>query len=804
MGREPLKNGTKLVLRKLEGNAKETFKIQSFIGAGGVCLAYDVICQNGMAGRLKEFCPIHDSKNGQKMFIRRGVFLIENPLFQDEESKIYLKKRFLHGFEKMKDIHRRMEKSRNEMPGYGDLYCMGDTMYWFMTYDEGTCYSEIKDESLSEICEIGLAVTRAIDRYHKLGYLHLDIKDANIFVLSQTRDYIKLIDFDNILPKTQIQNVEYVIGFTNSTSAPEVVNGYRERICEASDYYSIGAMIYRRIFEHEVTPMQQVSTARFFSESLLEAYGDEKWTLSKLLEDFFKRTLVRNPCMRFKTASQMERQLIKIIEIAKPIEKELRYTDIQKNVFYLFHQFPMHRYSFHKSGIYVLLDGEGDVSDILFKSILGCCGQYLDMPLHMYIVCENPEYKKYELMESLPALAKMTVLDGCDYTGEYGYVDIPLAYIEFFSWEQFQSKYLKEYRYMIRYFLFSDMDYERNKVRADFICDVLKEDNSFPVFIGILGSTINTYMKENICINYFGEKFCYRDENFYRKLVHRAYLIGELYARVFEDKKSLDYESFCKNLYKYRSSMENAMHLENKLYYMRILNLDERQASRFLKQKLIHVKDGSPSIYNNLLYSEHRRWIASMLVRGWDMYNKEQMQAIKYRKDSGYKDSYKKLHPCMVDCGRYNGRVLDRNNKEQWEREWLNISLGKSILDRLDKVSVYLHKRTKSLLDYRQLIIRNRIEEIQQEFCIIGKDLPDSWEKFKAVVTTGETQLYQEKLLLQEIYAAIENLEDPEILQYFDELYEVVCIRKEFEFYHDYKQTDGILIEYIPKLLLSN
>ena len=140
---------------------------------------YDVLCPNGMTGRLKEFYPASEGV-GEMLFVREGAVLTRNPSCREGEAEQKLRTRFLRGYEHMRDIHVRDPKSRNEMPNYGELYTAGASIYWFMSYDEGLCYSNVGEETLAELCAVGLAVVRAVDRYHRLGYLHLDIKEENI------------------------------------------------------------------------------------------------------------------------------------------------------------------------------------------------------------------------------------------------------------------------------------------------------------------------------------------------------------------------------------------------------------------------------------------------------------------------------------------------------------------------------------------------------------------------------------------------------------------------------------------------
>ena len=61
--------------------------------------------------------------------------LFYNPEYGCKEMVPVLRRRFLNGYEVMKDLNVRMQEARNEMPNYGELYGGGDSLYWFMSYD---------------------------------------------------------------------------------------------------------------------------------------------------------------------------------------------------------------------------------------------------------------------------------------------------------------------------------------------------------------------------------------------------------------------------------------------------------------------------------------------------------------------------------------------------------------------------------------------------------------------------------------------------------------------------------------------
>lgn len=802
MGREVLNPGDILCLTGKDGKIERKFEIREVIGMGGICIAYDVVCPNGMVGRLKEFYPAED-ESGDVVLIRKGNYLFRNPWYKDEKQAAALRKRFFGGYEKMKDIHVQVEEARNEMPNYGEMYKGEDSLYWFMSYDEGNCYSRVRDESLTDVCKVGLSTARAVKRYHKLGYLHLDIKEENIFILSQTREYVKLIDFDNLIKKEELREENEILGFSEQTAAPEVMKGRRTEIAETADYYSIGAMIYRRILKKEVTFRERLYTASFDMEDVLEEYGDIKWELGELLNQFFKKTLVSQPKWRYQTMEELEKQLCRIIDLASPIEKELEKTAVQKNVLCLFSQLPVYKYQRKKKEVHVLIDGTGEMADTLLKTVFGCCGQMLEHKLYLYVSCSKKEVQKARLQKMYPALQKMAVLDQEDKTMFYRLVEQPLAEISFTEWEQICEDVCSEREDRVCYFIFADENQEQNKYRANYIWRKLREKKDLSAAIAVFCEEDIQKEEGSLIFRSFGARRNRVDEKFYRKLVRQAFQIHRVYEKMLDGQAETSYENFCKNIYNYRSSIENAMHIECKLAGCGIWEEDEEKAANLFKEKVLKHKEDNPEPYHKLLYLEHRRWMASTIMQGWDMYPKEELARIKFGKKGGFKNVRKKLHPCLVDCNSHSGAVLSKWGKERWDQE--EESKEESELDNLDRISLYLHRRAGQLCRRNRQIVENRQKEIEQELEDMGEAFPISWIEMKKnverMMKNMDNTAFHWKDVAEKARKDIEKEGNESLQRYFEELYEALLVYQEYYLYHDYKLTDGILIDHIPEFL---
>lgn len=78
------------------------------------------------------------------------------------------------------------------------LFEGNNTIYTLTSCDYGQVWENIKDKSLDSLLKIILAVTKAVEMYHNAGFLHLDIKPKNIFILDSISEIVKLFDFDSL------------------------------------------------------------------------------------------------------------------------------------------------------------------------------------------------------------------------------------------------------------------------------------------------------------------------------------------------------------------------------------------------------------------------------------------------------------------------------------------------------------------------------------------------------------------------------------------------------------------------------
>lgn len=93
--------------------------------------------------------------------------------------------------------------------------------------------------------EICLKILKAVEDAHNYGVLHRDIKPSNIMYDEETEE-VTIIDFGTSKIKSCIEEETTLPFFSTNYSAPEIVKGSSST--EASDIYSLGAVIFKILF----------------------------------------------------------------------------------------------------------------------------------------------------------------------------------------------------------------------------------------------------------------------------------------------------------------------------------------------------------------------------------------------------------------------------------------------------------------------------------------------------------------------------------------------------------------------------
>lgn len=257
-------------------------------GRGASSLVYTASYQD-LSGlwhtvRIKECFPYD-------MGIKRAA---DNALLVPKESQaqfLEAKEKFYKAYKKnvhLKNTLGIMNSTINSM----EIYQKNHTWYCVTGIIEGMDYRQYKDSCLLDIFIRMEALCEIIKKYHAHGYLHLDIKPENILILPETREHIVLFDFDSVVLKEDLKNkTETRLFCSGGFSAPELIDGRLDRIDKQADIYSIGAVVYYKIF-NKAPELRGFPLGRTFDFSKMN-FSDKRYQpeFYKKINLFFQKTL---------------------------------------------------------------------------------------------------------------------------------------------------------------------------------------------------------------------------------------------------------------------------------------------------------------------------------------------------------------------------------------------------------------------------------------------------------------------------------------------------------------------------------
>ncbi len=306
--RKAMTNGYKLVL----GNNSQ-YTITEELGRGAGCIIYNAIYPDSTGCRhivrIKECYPY----NMEISRLEDGTLKVAEPYktafadakikFRDAYSKNVALKNTLGLINSTVDVM--------------DIYEYGNTLYSVMGCIEGEDYRRDLDENIQSLFIRLLALARIIKKYHDNGVLYLDIKPENIMVIPETKEHMVLFDFDSILFRESLRNnKETRISFSDGYAAPELVQGKINKICEATDIYSIGAIAFYKLFGRTPGPMEGAINFKYDFNTMLQR--DERYQpeFFRLLDKFLHKTVASSVAYRYQKIDEMVTVLKELIEVS--------------------------------------------------------------------------------------------------------------------------------------------------------------------------------------------------------------------------------------------------------------------------------------------------------------------------------------------------------------------------------------------------------------------------------------------------------------------------------------------------------
>lgn len=294
MKRTPLKAGTKI------SSTGREYIIDTVIGSGATCIVYSghYIDNAGMSHdiRVKECYPYNS------LVERKGEELIWNT----EVDKEYSVRTFSEAYEKL---------MKNQMGNFTvnafDLINANKTLYIIMDSSDGITFDKENSVSIYDILYTIKLLAYVVGEYHKKGYLHLDIKPENFLVFPRPSEHIILFDMDSITSISDIKERKVKgISYSAHWAAPEQIQGKYNKLCPATDIFSIGAVLFNKVMGRNITGEDSGLFAEWDFEQPIFKRTNPKVKL--YLNKIFKNTLAANINRRYQNVNE----LLADIEIA--------------------------------------------------------------------------------------------------------------------------------------------------------------------------------------------------------------------------------------------------------------------------------------------------------------------------------------------------------------------------------------------------------------------------------------------------------------------------------------------------------
>ena len=277
--------------KEIINNSNHTYCVDKIIGAGASCVAYSAKDNNGNRYIIKEFYPsyidIHRNEDNS---------LSVNKSEYDKYSRA--KDKFINGIRIQRFLRENGELINNQIFAVIDEFNANNTYYSVVTEFQGETFRNNERISLFDRVRICKSVAEYVKEVHSAGYLCLDIKPSNIYVLPETREFTMMFDFDGVCSKDEV-SFGNNLSYTEEWAAPEqlISNAYN-RISEQTDIYLLGELLFWSVFNRHSTDEEHRKTSKYSYEySILDDTLSPDIEL--MLNEIFHHTLRSSTINRY-------------------------------------------------------------------------------------------------------------------------------------------------------------------------------------------------------------------------------------------------------------------------------------------------------------------------------------------------------------------------------------------------------------------------------------------------------------------------------------------------------------------------
>lgn len=304
---------------KLRFNNKE-YVIEKEIGKGGSCIVYDARYWDNE--NQEHFVKIKECYPNNTDIIREKNGSLKASSSHEKkfnEDKAY----FIEAYKRNVSIKNELGLGNSTVTPI-DIYNYNNTYYIVTTCDEGKDYRNFSD-SMQSVLKILLALSDVIKKYHNKGILHLDIKPENILIVPETKERVILYDFDSLIRKEDLSMGKiHKIPYSEGYSAPELCMRNIKKICEATDIYSIGVILFHKIFDKMPSAKERAYDGSEYLDNIkkTDIYISKQYPYEfyKQLSCFFCKTVNVHIHKRYQNMDDVLDALNKLLKLSEKNE----------------------------------------------------------------------------------------------------------------------------------------------------------------------------------------------------------------------------------------------------------------------------------------------------------------------------------------------------------------------------------------------------------------------------------------------------------------------------------------------------
>lgn len=302
--RERLKAGS--LVRPPEGTIQ--YKILEQVGSGSSSLVYRAEFRDD-----EGHCEIHLLKEyvPSRFPVHRGADNVLKPTDDVQDAYQAGMDRFLAGACNIRDL-RRCDGLQSSLCEILRVFPANGTVYLDMPLSEGIVYACVQEVSLEHLLRRIRALTAIVEKIHKAGLLCLDLKPGNLLVKPENPKYMQLFDLDSAIRREGLSHGARP-HYSQAWAPPEqkLPSLYGD-ICEATDLYTIGELMFCQLFGRHSRPEEHSLSASFSFQGapLLDGAGPN---ILQPLGQILRHTISTSPKRRYQKAGELLKALDKLL-----------------------------------------------------------------------------------------------------------------------------------------------------------------------------------------------------------------------------------------------------------------------------------------------------------------------------------------------------------------------------------------------------------------------------------------------------------------------------------------------------------